>query len=332
MPKKQKVYMPPQVVRNGQDFGDDPVTLDQVKKLYRSGKDGNKAGMQWARRVLRQEGILKASTEGDVFLPVAIDLQLGPEIFAGFLSESVEEVAAKFEKVGISASCLPFGDGTLACFSDYSLEDTDLSSGSFPVEKVSKDRMIMVDESKAKIKSIMRSVWQNKEKSGYMCYEISDPDDISEDIKTEKLFLLKSVDSSEQTASIIKVDSDLGLVLGWAIISTIDGDPYFDKQGDHIPDESMLQASTDFMLHKRVMGDMHVKENFENNTAKNAGTVVFCWPMTAEIAKAFGIDTCQTGLMIAVKPDDEEVLEKYRNGTYTGFSIGGSRIDEEEVD
>ena len=122
---------------------------------------------------------------------------------------------------------------------------------------------------------------------------------------------------------VVKVDEEMGLVMGYAIISTINGEPYFDKQDDHIPDESMLLASVDFMKNSRVAKEMHVGDE--------KGTVVFAWPMTAEIAKAFDIETKTTGLMIAMLPD-EDVLEKFKTGEYTGFSIGGSRIEDEEVE
>ena len=45
-------------------------------------------------------------------------------------------------------------------------------------------------------------------------------------------------------AEIKKVDEELGLVMGFAIICKIDGEPYFDTQGDHIPEDSMLKAAT----------------------------------------------------------------------------------------
>ena len=141
--------------------------------------------------------------------------------------------------------------------------------------------------------------------------------------------ILKSQEDGEASSEftiggeILKVDEELGLVMGWAIISTEGGEDYFDKQGDHIPDESMLNASVDFMKNSRVAKEMHVGEE--------KGTVVFAWPMTAEIAKVFDIETNKTGLMIAMLPEDG-VLEKFKSGEYTGFSIGGSRIEDEEVD
>lgn len=136
-------------------------------------------------------------------------------------------------------------------------------------------------------------------------------------------------DEQEFTASaaVVKVDDALGLVMGYAIVCNDGGEPYFDVQGDHIPEDAMMKAATDFMLNSRVAGEMHRRSE---KSAEDHGTVVFAWPMTADVAKAFGIEVQKTGLMIAIKPDDG-MLEKFRDGTYTGFSIGGARGDDEEV-
>lgn len=133
-------------------------------------------------------------------------------------------------------------------------------------------------------------------------------------------------------ARVTKVDSALGLVFGWAIVCKIDGEPYFDLNIDrdtgkrvpeHIPENAMLKASTDFMLNSRVGNEMH--------DGPDTGTYVFAWPLTEEIAKAMGIQSAQTGLMIAYKPTPE-VLKKFEDGTYRGFSIEGSRGRSTEID
>lgn len=129
-------------------------------------------------------------------------------------------------------------------------------------------------------------------------------------------------------ASVFKVSEELGLVFGWAIVCKHDGECYYDVQGDHIPEESMLKAAADFMEHSRVGGDMH-KEDGEQ--ALRGGSVVFAFPLTSDIAKAMGIETKRTGLMIAYKPDSQELLEKFKLGEYTGFSIGGTRVTDEEI-
>lgn len=135
-------------------------------------------------------------------------------------------------------------------------------------------------------------------------------------------------------AEVIKVDESLGLVFGWAIVCTENGEPYFDKNldalgqpsPDHIPEDEMLKASVDFMLSDRVSGDMH-KRDADGAPVKD-GTVVFMMPMTGDIAKSYGIETDKTGLMIAIKPSPD-VLAKFASGEFTGFSIGGNGKREE---
>ena len=124
-------------------------------------------------------------------------------------------------------------------------------------------------------------------------------------------------------AEVLKVDRELGLVFGWAIVCKIAGEPYFDRQDDHIPEDAMLEAATDFM-------QKSTRRNTEMHRVDD-GTVVFAFPLTSEIAKVYEIQTPQTGLMIAVKPS-ADVLEKFASGEYTGFSIGGVRLEDEEVD
>ena len=128
----------------------------------------------------------------------------------------------------------------------------------------------------------------------------------------------------------IKVDEELGLVFGFAIVCKIDGEDYYDLHGDHIPEESMLKAATDFMMHSRVAGDMHERD--EQNAPVEKGSVVFAFPLTEEVAKSLNIATAQTGLLIAMKPSDPEVLDKFKSGKYTGFSIGGSYGETEVVE
>jgi len=119
------------------------------------------------------------------------------------------------------------------------------------------------------------------------------------------------------------VSEELGMVFGWAIVCKEDGEAYFDSQDDHITEKAMLGAAVDFMENSRVLKEMHAGEE--------QGSVVFAWPLTEDIAKAMGIETKKTGLMIAVKPGNPEILEKFKTGEYSGFSIGGTRLTDEVV-
>jgi hypothetical protein len=125
-------------------------------------------------------------------------------------------------------------------------------------------------------------------------------------------------------AEVFKVDEELGLVFGWGLVSNVNGEAFFDSQGDHIPEGAMLKAAADFMLGGRVAKEMHVGDS--------KGTILFAWPLTADIAKAMEIETKFTGLMIAMKPHSPEILEKFKSGEYSGFSIGGKRVVDEEID
>jgi hypothetical protein len=126
---------------------------------------------------------------------------------------------------------------------------------------------------------------------------------------------------TEQMAGgmICKVDKSLGLVFGWAIICKEDGKDHFDTQGDHIPESTMMKAALDFMENARTAKEMHRGE------AK--GEIVFAYTLDTETIKALGMTSKFTGLAIGYRPSSEEILEKFRDGTYTGFSIGG-QVDE----
>ena len=116
-----------------------------------------------------------------------------------------------------------------------------------------------------------------------------------------------------------KVDESLGIVFGFAIICKRDGNEYVDVQGDHVPESAMLEATAEYMAGDRIAKDMHVGDAI--------GQLVFGFPLTDDIAKALEITTRQTGFIVGMKPN-EEIMEKFRSGDYTGFSIGGRRIQE----
>lgn len=121
-------------------------------------------------------------------------------------------------------------------------------------------------------------------------------------------------DRFEIAAEVRKVDAELGVVFGWALVCTERGAPYVDLQGDHVTEASMLKAAVGFAEGARVAKEMH--------SGPEIGTVLFVWPMTADIAKAVGVQTERTGMLIGMRPS-AEVLEKFKKGEYRGFSVGG---------
>lgn len=121
-----------------------------------------------------------------------------------------------------------------------------------------------------------------------------------------------------------KVDDEHGIAFGWAIISTIDGQPYFDTQGDHIPMSAVIKAAERFMKNSRA-GD-------EQHDERRAGDIPFALPVDASIAKSlFGVDMPMEGLVIGFKPYNKALLGKIKSGERRGFSIGGVLRSASEV-
>lgn len=123
---------------------------------------------------------------------------------------------------------------------------------------------------------------------------------------------------------ITKADETLGLVFGWAVIckerASAD-EPFakhFDTQGHNVDEDGLVAAACDFMLNSRHVDDMH--------DGAPHGAAVFAFPLTEEIAKAYGIVTNRTGLLFAARPEPE-MFEKFQSGEYTGFSIGGVHLE-----
>lgn len=114
------------------------------------------------------------------------------------------------------------------------------------------------------------------------------------------------------------IDAQHGLVIGWAMICKEDGQDFWDVQDNHIPEPAMLDALVDFAEHSRMAKEMH--------SGGPAGEYIFMFPMTTDVLKALGMTSKKTGALVGYKPP-ADVLAKFMDGTYTGFSIGGHHIE-----
>ena len=115
--------------------------------------------------------------------------------------------------------------------------------------------------------------------------------------------------------SVTGINETLGIVFGWGMITKINGEPYYDLDNQHIPNDIMVKSTSDFMETARVSNDSH--------TDVEIGTVVHSFPLSNEIAKAMGISSGINGWMVGVKPN-KDILAKFISGEYTGFSIEGT--------
>lgn len=128
---------------------------------------------------------------------------------------------------------------------------------------------------------------------------------------------MEKIAKCSDTSEICKVDGDRRLVFGWGQICTKNGAPYYDTDNEHFPEDVSLDGWTDFMKNARAHKAMH--------KGTPVGEVVYAFPAYDEILKSLGFDTIEkTGIIVGVYVNDDTVLEKFQNGTFKGFSIGGS--------
>lgn len=143
---------------------------------------------------------------------------------------------------------------------------------------------------------------------------------------------LKRADVDFGVSKILKVDEGEGIVYGWAIVSKIDGQPYYDLNIDHagqhagqrvpenVPEAALAKCALGFVDDGAPGNEMH--------EGPDRGDFPFVMPMTSELFKGlFGIDQPpKTGLIVGYRPP-ADVLQKFKDGEYTGFSIEGGRLE-----
>jgi hypothetical protein len=139
-----------------------------------------------------------------------------------------------------------------------------------------------------------------------------------------------------KVSEVLSVDEEHGIVIGWGIVCKVDGEPYYDLNIDtdgvhkgkrvpeHITEDAMFKAAAEAVSDGLLAGN-------EMHDGPDSGHYCFLFPLTDAIAKALDITTKRTGLLLGYKPEPE-VLAKFKNGTYTGFSIEGARVEFEELE
>ena len=143
---------------------------------------------------------------------------------------------------------------------------------------------------------------------------------------------------------VLNIDSEHGLVFGYAIVCKVradhesDFEDYYDLNIDHegvhkgqrvpenITEDAMFKGAVD-----AAATGFQVAGN-ELHQGPNVGSYYFMLPLTEAMATALNWKVTKTGLVVGYHPGDADVLAKFKNGTYTGFSIEGARIEYEETE
>jgi hypothetical protein len=125
-----------------------------------------------------------------------------------------------------------------------------------------------------------------------------------------------------------KLDDDQHMVWGWANVITVKGQPVVDEHKDIIEPDTMEKAATEFMKDVRTHAAMHrydwvVKGDDLVHEPVQIGTVVHSLPLSYGLAKLLGVSTDVEGWIVGVHVTNESEWQKYKDGTYKSFSIGG---------
>lgn len=131
----------------------------------------------------------------------------------------------------------------------------------------------------------------------------------------------------EVFVTISKVDDEQQIVFGWGSVTSVNGDPVVDYEGDIIQDSDLEKAVYDFMvvpkhdeMHKRNVPDSNIVESLVVTDEKLVKMFPEVDPTTI---------VGKRGWWLGVKVNDPEVFAKHKDGTYTGFSIVGTARREE---
>lgn len=130
-------------------------------------------------------------------------------------------------------------------------------------------------------------------------------------------------------AEIIKADASLRVAYGWALLTSVDGEPYADSQGDVVEESSLEKAVVKFMLDRRTGSVMHKRG--PNGEPVRVGQIVESVVVTNEKLAAMGLPVPEgrgpRGWWVGIRYDDtpegEEVWKRIQSGELRGFSIGG---------
>jgi hypothetical protein len=127
---------------------------------------------------------------------------------------------------------------------------------------------------------------------------------------------------------ISKVDVDKRQVFGWCSLTSMNGQPVIDLQGDYVPLEEIEKAAYEYVIHSRKGGDMHARDG---EGPKHTADLIESFLVTPEKLKQMGLsdDALPHGWWIGMKVNDDEQWNLVKNGGRTGFSIHGkgSRIE-----
>lgn len=131
----------------------------------------------------------------------------------------------------------------------------------------------------------------------------------------------KSMQNVNFSHEITKVNEELGVIYGWASVTTVEGELVVDSHGDTIDTIEIVKAAHEFVSEARAAKIMHKGED--------VGEIVESLVFSEDIQKALGIDLGFEGWFIGMRVPDVDIRKQVMNGELPMFSIGGMAESEE---
>lgn len=116
-----------------------------------------------------------------------------------------------------------------------------------------------------------------------------------------------------------KFDAKQRIVFGFAVVSKVNGEDYYDSQNHHITEAAVMKAAERFADSARRGEEQH--------SGKQIGDLPLVMPVTTETAQALGMSTERTGLLVGFRVRDDEAWAKFEKGAFGGLSIRGYFTD-----
>jgi hypothetical protein len=119
-----------------------------------------------------------------------------------------------------------------------------------------------------------------------------------------------------------KVDTDKRQVFGWCSLTTVDGEPVVDRQGDYIPLDEVEKSAYNYVIHSRKGGDMHKRDG---ELPLHTSDLIESFVVTPEKLEKLGIDSNAVphGWWVGFKINDDKQWEDVKKGDRAHFSIHG---------
>jgi hypothetical protein len=115
------------------------------------------------------------------------------------------------------------------------------------------------------------------------------------------------------------------MVWGWASVSTVNGAPVVDHEGDYIPIEALRKVAADFMANSQTGCALHMRG--PSGEPVKVGTVTESIVIDDALAKSLDSDfQGRRGWLIGMRIDDSDVRAAVAKGMLPAFSVSGAGI------